>query len=102
MELRFIAIIGLGLVGCNATESASIASVESVPVTCSQAWYQQVEAQLPITDKQGHGPDIGSLEWRSAVEFKLGLRGNGNNPPVDSDQWCGYIQQQLQSQGITQ
>jgi len=58
---------------------------------CSKDWYALVEKQIPTGDGLGHGPDIGSSEWRSVVEFKLGIRGNKKNPPVESTQWCNYI-----------
>jgi hypothetical protein len=43
----------------------------------------------------GHGPDIGSLEWQSVIEFKLGLRGDPDVPPRGSQRWCAYIDQRL-------
>ena len=35
-------------------------------------WARRVEARFPVGDAQGHGPDIGSAEWRAAVEQKIG------------------------------
>ena len=58
---------------------------------CSSDWYALVEKRIPTGDGHGHGPDQGSTEWRSVVEFKLGIRGDTAIPPVDSDQWCEYI-----------
>jgi hypothetical protein len=46
-------------------------------------------------DGQGHGPDIGSDEWRSVVEFKLGIRGNPAVPSRASREWCHYIDEQV-------
>jgi hypothetical protein len=60
-------------------------------VLCSVEWLKQVEQKVLVGDQRGHGPDLGSGEWRSAVEFKLGIRGNPDIPPVTSDQWCSYI-----------
>jgi hypothetical protein len=62
---------------------------------CSQPWLQFVEAQLPTGDSQGHGPDLGSMEWRSVVEFKLGIRGDPTIPSRESDQWCTYIDEKI-------
>ena len=42
-------------------------------------------------DGQGHGPDLGSSEWRSVIEFKLGIRGDPSVPPRNSELWCAYI-----------
>ena len=63
----------------------------SAPRACTAAWQQAVEEQLHTADSQGHGPDLGSMEWRSVVEFKLGIRGDAAIPPRDSDAWCRYI-----------
>ena len=82
------ALIGLVIsaVGCATSEDDG---VRENP--CSSDWYALVEKQIPTGDGQGHGPDPGSAEWRSVVEFKLGIRGDVGIPPVDSDQWCDYI-----------
>jgi hypothetical protein len=37
----------------------------------SDEWARALQQRLGIVDSQGHGPDIGSAEWRSAVEEKL-------------------------------
>ena len=58
---------------------------------CTDEWFQIVENQISSGDGQGHGPDIGSLEWRQVVEFKLGIRDDSSVPPVESQQWCNYI-----------
>ena len=58
---------------------------------CQLKWYQEVERKLRSGDGQGHGPNLGSLEWRSTVEFKLGIRGKAGLPPRESNLWCSYI-----------
>ncbi len=58
---------------------------------CTSDWYSLVEKQVLTGDGSGHGPDLGSGEWRSVVEFKLGIRGNPEVPPGDTEQWCDYI-----------
>ena len=68
-------------------------STETVP--CSVALYSSIETHLQVTDEQGHGPDIGSGEWKSAVEFKLGLRRNADVPDPGTDEWCNFIALQL-------
>ena len=62
---------------------------------CSTPWLQMVEKTLSTGDGQGHGPDLGSSEWRSVVEFKLGIRGNPDVPDRDSEAWCAYIDQAI-------
>lgn len=61
------------------------------PELCTDSWYRAVETALPSGDGIGHGPDIGSEEWKSVIEFKLGIRGNPNNPERNSPEWCDYI-----------
>ncbi|GAA5315145.1 MAG: hypothetical protein AseanaTS_03490 [Candidatus Pelagadaptatus aseana] len=61
------------------------------PQACSPLWYDLVEARVATGDGHGHGPDPGSLEWRSVIEFKLGIRGNPSLPDLASSQWCDYI-----------
>src|SRR5210317_1571361 len=64
-------------------------------VPCSTPWLQMVEQTLSTGDGQGHGPDLGSSEWRSVVEFKLGIRGNPDVPDRVSEEWCTYIDQAI-------
>lgn len=58
---------------------------------CSQPWYEQVEHQVNTGDGQGHGPDLGGQEWRSVVEFKLGIRDHADLKNLEIDDWCRYI-----------
>ena len=39
---------------------------------------------------------FGSAEWRSVVEFKLGILDDPANPPSDSREWCGFIDALIQ------
>ncbi|MBC9071211.1 MliC family protein [Thauera sp. CAU 1555] len=66
---------------------------------CGDAWYRSVEAQLPTGDGQGHGPDVGSAEWKSVVEFRLGVRGEVGIPPRDDEAWCRFVEARLQQRG---
>ena len=65
------------------------------PQPCSEQWFQFVEGKLPTGDSEGHGPDLGSSEWRSVVEFKLGIRGDPTIPDRATDQWCAYIDEKM-------
>ena len=58
---------------------------------CSEPWLQLVEQKLSTGDGHGHGPDLGSSEWRSVVEFKLGIRDNPEVPDRGTLDWCTYI-----------
>lgn len=70
-----------------------------LPEPCTTGWFEYVEATVSTGDGQGHGPDIGSTEWKSVVEFKLGVRGAAEVPPADSKQWCNYINELLANDG---
>ncbi|WP_245000477.1 MliC family protein [Marinobacter daepoensis] len=63
---------------------------------CSEAWYEAIEHRVPTGDGQGHGPDIGSDEWKSVIEFRLGIRGQAGVPARDTDAWCRYIESLVQ------
>ena len=60
---------------------------------CSDSWYRFIEETVPTSDNQGHGPYVGSGEWKSVIEFKLGIRDKPNLPDRDSEAWCRHIDQ---------
>lgn len=73
------------------TSCTGIDKHNSKTMGCSNEWFALVERQIPTGDGQGHGPDLGSMEWRSVVEFKLGIGGDTQVPVRDSEAWCNYI-----------
>ncbi|PMG77183.1 hypothetical protein BCU84_01465 [Shewanella sp. 10N.286.51.B7] len=62
---------------------------------CNEQFFNQIEQELLTGDGQGHGPDIGSEEWKSVIEFKLGVRGQIEVPERDTIEWCDYIHSQM-------
>jgi hypothetical protein len=62
-------------------------------VPCSEEWNLFVDKKLVSGDGQGHGPDLGSNEWKGVIEFKLGIRGQSDLPARDSDDWCQLVDQ---------
>ncbi len=66
-------------------------------VPCTESWYQHVEMLLITGDGRGHGPDPGSDEWKSVVEFKLGIRGDAGVPNRTTEKWCEFIDKLLES-----
>lgn len=66
-------------------------TTSQMKVPCSDSWERFIEANVPTGDGQGHGPDIGSEEWKSVVEFKLGIRGGPEVPKRDSQYWCRHV-----------
>jgi uncharacterized protein len=67
---------------------------------CSGAWYRFVAQNVATGDGRGHGPDIGSDEWKSVVEFRLGIRDQPDRPHRDSEAWCHYIDRLIRERYI--
>ena len=95
-----LGVASLSLVGCFDNSPATPVMVDSEPTRqeaifefggCSSDGYQQVENQANTADGEGHGPDLGSDEWRSVVEFKLGIRGDEALRALSREDWCRYI-----------
>jgi len=62
---------------------------------CDMNSFKLIEQKLKTSDSHGHGPDIGSNEWKSVVEFKLGVRGEVFVPPRNTPDWCKFIESTL-------
>ncbi|MGB1262143.1 MAG: MliC family protein [Cognaticolwellia sp.] len=69
---------------------------------CSASWQKMVDDYLSTGDGAGHGPDIGSNEWQSVVEFTLGIRGQTDIPQRATKQWCKHIDQLVQNKALAQ
>lgn len=67
------------------------------PTPCTAAWYDMMAAEVPTGDGRGHGPDVGSGEWMSVVEFRLGLRDAASRPERGSEAWCRWIDRTVQA-----
>ena len=87
MKIWIATIVILAAISLRASAGAESAS------PCSEEWYQFVEQKLISGDGQGHGPDLGSDEWKGVVEFKLGIRDQADLPGRDSDAWCQLVDQ---------
>jgi hypothetical protein len=83
----FAALFVLFIVAC---------SDRSAPPEEWQTWSIWVEARYPISDGQGHGPDIGSDEWARALQQKLGIVDDqGHGPDIGSDEWRNAVEEKL-------
>lgn len=67
------------------------------PEPCTDEWNSWVEQAVATADDQGHGPDLGSDEWKSVVEFRLGLRGDRSVPHRDDVAWCRHIDTEIRN-----
>jgi len=63
---------------------------------CTSARLQAIDKEVSSGDEQGHGPDVGSNEWKSVIEFRLNLRNEPGVPDPSTDAWCDYIEGKLQ------
>ena len=91
--LRMLAC-SCALVGCGAPE---LTPGQAGSEPCTDEWFQLLETQLGTGDGMGHGPDIGSGEWRSVIEFKLGVRDDPGVPDNQSPEWCAYIDERIRN-----
>ena len=62
---------------------------------CGTDWNRHIESLVHTGDGAAHGPDWGSEEWQSVVEFRLGLRDKPGTPAHNDPAWCRYIEQHL-------
>ena len=67
------------------------ACAPTAPELCTAQQFEQLNKLVMTDDGQGHGPDVGSDEWQSVVEFKLGLRGVKDLPARSSALWCAKM-----------
>ena len=92
--MKFRLIIFVLLVAANLPAGAGSEAL----IPCTEEWYQFVEHKLVSGDGQGHGPDLASDEWKSVIEFKLGIRGQSQLPARDSEDWCRLIDAMVHDQ----
>ena len=59
------------------------------------AWAYWVNNKYPISDAEGHGPDIGSYEWARALDQRLGVSKDGRGPVLKSSAWRRAVESRL-------
>lgn len=60
----------------------------------SEAWLEQVDRLLAVSDGEGHGPDYGSREWCHVVHIRL--YGQKPTQPVPCDQaWMETVDREM-------
>ncbi|KPZ72876.1 MULTISPECIES: hypothetical protein [Shewanella] len=85
------------LIGCGEEQDVAAKAQVSVEMQeqCGEQEFLVIAEKVSAGDGQGHGPDIGSDEWQSVIEFKLGIRGQADVPARDDVQWCQFILKKL-------
>ena len=89
-QLPLTTIICIAVAACSSTSSDPILILEQT-ATCSDQVLLHIDGMVVTQDGQGHGPDQGSEEWHSAVEFKLNVTSKPDLPARNSNEWCAYI-----------
>lgn len=60
------------------------------------AWARWAEKLHPVTDKDGHGPDIGGDEWAMALSRRLSvIDADSHGPDIRSDEWRAAVEKKL-------
>ena len=63
------------------------------------SWAKWAEQIYPITDDQGHGPDVGSDEWANALAKRLGIiDAASHGPDLKSDEWRVAVEKKIKPQ----
>ena len=76
--------------------AASLPLAAEPPPKEWNAWAAWVEKIAPVSDAQGHGPDIGGEEWMAALDRKLGITdAQGHGPDHGSVEWRGAVERKL-------
>ena len=82
---------GLLMAGVIHAADAPAGASPAAPPLCSEAWNRMIDTKVSSGDGRGHGPDIGSDEWKGTIEFRLGVRGKPELPLRTSEDWCRTI-----------
>ena len=95
MNIGMITILLLLLTACSAVSH----NETRAPIPCAEEALLSIERQVTSSDSQGDGPDIGSQEWHSVVEFHLGVRGDKSVPARGTRLWCDFIEAKIKTSG---
>jgi hypothetical protein len=75
---------------------ASCSDRASAPPSDWMTWSVWVEARSPVSDADGHRPDIGSDEWARALQQKLGVvDAQGHGPDIGSAEWRNAVEEKI-------
>ncbi len=88
----------LGLVSCGpvAILDEPVQTVSMMPAPEEwNAWANWVEARKPVSDGEGHGPDIGSDEWAMALDRQLAITVGGHGPDLKSSEWRNAVEAKI-------
>ena len=99
LALLLVSTVALALAQSRAVDATS-GSMPGLPADAEpsrsaapadwKAWAAWAEKLRPVTDGQGHGPDIGSDEWAGALGKKLGIGG-----VAGSKEWRAAVEKKL-------
>jgi hypothetical protein len=82
----------MGSALCVAASVAALSGCQTTPrlnpAPCSEGWFYMVESRVGVLAADGEGPDVGSAEWKLAVDRKLGEISADDGPRPGSAEWC--------------
>lgn len=87
MNKALTLIVIMLIIGC----SPALQDKSTAKESCSKESMEMVETKVTTGDSEGHGPDIGSSEWYSVVERRLGIEGKPSIPKKGTAKWCDYV-----------
>lgn len=86
--------------GTMATPASQPMGGATADLGCGAEFYAALEQRVDTSDGRGHGPDIGSEEWQSAIEQQVGIRGNPSLPARGTAEWCDFVDQAARQRGM--
>lgn len=87
----FLAILAWGLAGCGEARGPEASGGSE-----GDQWALRVEEKFPVTDAEGHGPEVGSEEWARALQWKLGIADQeGHGPDLGSAEWRAAVEEKI-------
>jgi len=95
-KLTFVASVADQAPNANVEKLLAFKLKPAAPGTT--AWFDAVEAAVRVCDDEGHGPDIGSDEWKRAVDAKVFEDKDDDDakaPKIGSMEWCEAVGRQL-------
>lgn len=81
----FLLLVQVAACSSNRVDNANLSE------PCAEGVILSIERKITTGDGEGHGPDIGSSEWYSVVERRLGIEGDASIPIKGTQGWCEYV-----------
>ncbi|MFC3093435.1 hypothetical protein DRW07_04325 [Alteromonas sediminis] len=87
-------VLVLAVTGCNLPLNSKEAEKAGLSA-CDLRSFRSIEHAIQSGDGHGHGPNIGSDEWKSTIEFKLGVTPQEKELALHTANWCEFIESRI-------